>query len=278
MPGNPGQGAAPRGNFGGRFARVDRRERGSVPVVEIGAKPAARARDRLLDRIQHVFAVARLAAGDHAQAQGARPVDQTDQQTVLIAVHGAVHHPGAVGAVLQNRPDADISLLVDHGDVLAVRDRRGGMACARLGVPGGLHDHRDRQIHHQSGVGEDDAVAALHGRQCGRAAVAHRDPLGVDTGQAIGVPSLFDVDIGHDGDIKLRDRTRLAHDGGGVMAGADHAGLDGLPAQQGSERMDHGAQYTATGRAAQPGRCWRCSRWLPHAEPASTAGRWRRAA
>ena len=203
--------------------------------------------------VENILAVARLAAGDHPQAEGARPVDQTDQQTVLIAVHGAVHHPGAVGAVLQNRPDADIRLLVDHGDVLAVCDRCGGVARARLRLPGGLHDHRDRQIHHQLRVREYHPVAALHGCQRGFAAVAHHDPLGVDARQTIGAPPLVHVDVGHHRDIELRDRARLTHDGGGVVPGADHAGLDRLPAQQGRKCMDHGTQYSASGRAPQPG-------------------------
>ena len=195
FPGN----TAPSSYYGSgrpRRNRIEGRGRNIVQRDAMVAQPRL-PRDRAPHRVVQVLAVARLAPGDHAQAQGARPVDQTDQQAVLVAVDRGVDHPGAVGPVLQNRSHADVGFLVDHRHVLAVVNRGHRVARPRLRDPGRLRHQRDRQLHHQLGVFQHHLGATLQGVESGGSAGADRDAVFVDAGMAVCLAPLVDVHVGH---------------------------------------------------------------------------------
>jgi len=120
-----------------RIARRDRVQRPALPLRHGDSAPTARhcAADRIIQ------CIAQVACAEHLHAQLPRPVHQPRQQSWLVAVIGGIDHAGGIGAAFEGGANRRISLLIDHHDVLAVRN---GLTCIER-----------RGFRHASGAGDD---------------------------------------------------------------------------------------------------------------------------
>ncbi len=85
------------------------------------------------------------AAGrDHAEAGGARPVDEIADERRLVAIRQAVNDPGLRRAARKQRSAERVGLDRHHDDVLPGRERLEGVRHRRRRIAGHLDDDVER--------------------------------------------------------------------------------------------------------------------------------------